>query len=61
MASAPPLHPMACTCDRCPSQTDDNGFQTFMMMVSGIATGAVLIGLIEAACTLAPFVAELIR
>ncbi len=60
MASAP-LHPMVCTCDRCPSQTDDDGFQTFMMMASGIATGAVLVGLIEAARTLAPYAAEMIR
>lgn len=59
MASAP-IHPMTCTCDRCPRAADD-GFQTFVMIVSGLGTGAVLVGLIEVVRTLSPLVAELIR
>jgi hypothetical protein len=44
-----------------PRPADDGGFQTFVMIVSGIATGAVVTGLIEAVRTLSPFIAELIR
>lgn len=44
-----------------PRPANDDGFHTFVMIVRGLATGAVLIGLIEAARTLAPFAAELIR
>jgi len=60
MASVP-IHPMTCTCDRCPRAADDDGFQTFAMIVSGLGTGAVIVGLIEAVRTLSPLVAELIR
>ncbi len=60
MASLP-LHPMTCGCDRCPGPADDDGFQTFVWIVSGLGTGAVLVGLIEAVRALSPFVAELIR
>lgn len=60
MASLP-LHPMACRCDRCPRPADDEGFQTFVMIVSGLATGAVMVGLLETARALGPFIAELIR
>ena len=44
-----------------PRPADDDNFQTFVMIVSGIATGAVITGLIEAVRTLSPFIAELIR
>jgi hypothetical protein len=43
-------------------QTDnDDGFYTFVMIVCGLATGAVLVALIEAARPLAHLIAELIR
>ncbi|TCP99880.1 hypothetical protein C8J46_10218 [Sphingomonas sp. PP-F2F-A104-K0414] len=60
MASLP-IHPMTCGCDRCPRPADDEGFQTFVMIVSGLGTGAILIGPIEAVRILSPLVAELIR
>jgi hypothetical protein len=44
-----------------PRPADDDGFHTFVMIVRGLATGAVLIGLIEAARPLAHLVTELIR
>ncbi len=59
MASVP-IHPITCGCDRCPRPADE-GVQTFVMIVSGLGTGAVLIGLIEAVRILSPFIAELIR
>jgi hypothetical protein len=59
MASAP-IHPK-CTCDRRPRAADDDGFQTFVMIVSGLGTSAVIVGLIEAVRTLSPLVTELIR
>ncbi len=58
MASAP-AHPIECACDRC--HGEDDGFQTFVWIVSGLGTGAVLVGLIEAARLLTPYIAELIR
>jgi hypothetical protein len=57
MASRPP-HPMECTSDRCPG--DDDSFQTFVWIVSGLGTGAVLVGLIEAARMLTPYVQAMI-
>jgi hypothetical protein len=57
MASAP-IHPIACCCDVCePAQ--DNGFQTFMAQVSGLAAGAVLVGLIEAGRAILPLIERL--
>ena len=44
-----------------PRPANDDAFHTFVMTVSGIATGAVLVGLIEAARPLAHLVAEFIR
>jgi len=44
-----------------PRPADDDGFQTFVMIVSGIATGAVITGLIDAARAVSPFIVELIR
>ncbi len=57
MASLP-LHPMECACDRCPGEED--GFQTFVWIVSGLGTGAILVGVIEAARMLTPYVQALI-
>ena len=44
-----------------PRPANDDAFHTFVMTVSGIATGAILVGLIEAARPLVHLVAELIR
>lgn len=44
-----------------PRPVDDDSFHTFVMIVRGLATGAVLVGLIEATRPLAPLVTELIR
>ncbi len=60
MANAP-IHLIKCTCDRCPRAADNGGFQTFVMIVSGLGTGAVIVGLIEAVRILSPLVTELIR
>ena len=57
MASLP-LHPMECTCDHCPS--DGDGFEIFVWIVSGLGTGAVLVGLLEAARMLTPYVQAMI-
>jgi|GEM_PF-5273266 len=57
MASAP-IHPFACDCEACdPDQ--DNGFQTFMAQVTGLAAGAVIVGLIEAARAILPLIERL--
>jgi len=44
-----------------PRPADDDGFQTFVMIVSGTATGAVITGLIDAVRAVSPFIVELIR
>ncbi len=40
---------------------NDDGFHTFVMIVRGLATGAVLVSLMEAARPLPHLIAELIR
>lgn len=44
-----------------PRPADDDGFQTFVLIVRGLATGAVLVSLIEAARPFTHLVTELIR
>ena len=47
-----------CGCDDCdPDQ--GNGFRTFMAQVTGLAAGAVIVGLIEAAHAILPLIESL--
>ncbi len=52
------LHPIDCGCDAC-DPDNDNGFSTFMAQVTGLAVGAVIVGLIEAAHAILPLIERL--
>ena len=58
MASLP-LHPMTCTCDRCPRAADDDGFAMCVGIVSGLATGGIMVALIECAVPVSHFITRI--
>lgn len=53
------IHPIDCGCEDCDPE-QDNGFRTFMAQVTGLAAGAVIVAVIEAARAILPLVERLL-